>query len=422
VASAAATALGPLPYRPCVLEYIRSRAAHVDEVVLATAANSRIAGRVATETGLFASVLASDERINLSGQHKLLAIRNYAKNRPFDYIGDHRKDLPIWQAAREAIVVEDSSFLQPMIQGASRVINLPSGTNTTTRDWIKQLRVHQWSKNVLLALPLILAHKVADIPSLFKCAVAFAAFCFCASAVYLINDLIDLPHDRLHSTKSRRPLARGAISIRKAAIVAAILLLASLALPALLLPILFVGMLLGYVAMNLAYSFWLKRLAIVDVLLLAGFYVYRVLIGAVAIQVTVSFWLLAFSLFFFLALGIVKRYADLIQLSNIDQKGLGGRAYTTSDIDYFRSVGLSCGCMAVLVLALYLQSEEVTRLYSHPELLWLVCPLALYWMMRVWLIASRGHMSDDPILFALRDRVSYAVGGLTALLILFATL
>jgi 4-hydroxybenzoate polyprenyltransferase len=294
--------------------------------------------------------------------------------------------------------------------------------NVTVRDWLKQLRVHQWSKNVLLALPLILAHKVTTLPAVIACAIAVASFCFCASAVYIINDWIDLPHDRTHPTKSKRPLARGAILIRHSVGVAIGLLLSAILLPLAFLPTMFVWMLLGYIAVSIAYSLWLKRIVIVDVLLLAGFYVYRVLIGAVAIEVAVSFWLLAFSMFFFLALGIIKRYADLVQAAGANQTELAGRSYTTADIDFFRSMGLSCSCVAVLILALYLQSQDVTALYSRPEILWLVCPLALYWMMRIWLIASRGDMPDDPILFALRDRASYMVGALTALLILFAAL
>ena len=163
-------------------------------------------------------------------------------------------------------------------------------------------------------------------------------------------------------------------------------------------PWLFLAMLVGYGAISLAYSLWLKRMPIVDVIFLAGFYVYRVLIGAVAIEVPASFWLLAFSMFFFLALGTMKRYADLTQAANSGHTGLAGRSYTTSDLEFFRSFGLTCSCLAVLVLALYVDSKEVKDLYRHPQVLWLVCPLALYWIMRAWLVASRGRMPDDPII------------------------
>ena len=188
------------------------------------------------------------------------------------------------------------------------------------------------------------------------------------------------------------------------------------------LPITFFWMLLGYIVLNIVYSIWLKRIAVLDVMLLAGFYVYRVLIGAMAIQVVISPWLLAFSMFFFLGLGMIKRFADLMLAAKSEQASVAGRSYTTADIDFVRSVGTSSSCVATLVLALYLQSAEVTHLYKRPQFLWLVCPLVMYWNLRAWLIANRGDMSDDPILFALRDPASYVVGAITAVLLVLATL
>jgi len=252
------------------------------------------------------------------------------------------------------------------------------------------------------------------------CLVAMVAFSLFASAVYIVNDLIDLPHDREHPTKSKRPLAQGIITIRQAAAASGALAGFAALLSVAFLPWMFLVMLAGYGMMSFAYSVWLKRVVVMDVLLLASFYVYRVLIGAEAINVDVSFWLLAFSMFFFLALGIIKRYADLVQAANVGQERVGGREYTTADVEFFRSLGVSSSIGAVLVLAFYIESYDVSRLYSSPKFLWLVCPLALYWIMRVWLIASRGNMPDDPIVFALRDWVSYLVAGLTGILILLA--
>jgi len=200
------------------------------------------------------------------------------------------------------------------------------------------------------------------------------------------------------------------------------LLVASLGLSAAFLPRDYVLMLLGYMGLNVAYTIWLKRVAVLDVILLAGFYVYRVLVGAVAIEVEISFWLLAFSMFFFLGLGMIKRFADLVLAEKSEHKTVAGRSYIAGDIEFFRSVGTAASCVAVLVLAFYLQSPEVSKLYTHPKLLWLVCPLVLYWNMRAWLVAQRGEMPDDPILFALRDPVSYVVGAAAAALLLLATL
>ena len=211
------------------------------------------------------------------------------------------------------------------------------------------------------------------------------------------------------------------ISIQAAAAVGLGLLVAATAISLAFLPLTFYWMLLGYLGLNVAYSIWLKRIAVLDVMLLAGFYVYRVLIGAVAIQVVISPWLLAFSMFFFLGLGLIKRFADLLLAADNEQVSVSGRSYTTRDIEFVRSLGMSSSCVAALVLALYLQSTEVSRLYKRPEFLWLVCPLVLYWNMRAWFIANRGEMSDDPILFALRDPASYVVGAITAVLLVCAT-
>jgi 4-hydroxybenzoate polyprenyltransferase len=249
--------------------------------------------------------------------------------------------------------------------------------------------------------------------------VAVAAFSLAASATYIGNDLLDLPFDREHPRKCNRPLASGLISIRAAVAVAACLLAAAFGISLVLLPVAFSAMLLGYLAINFCYSVWFKRVAVLDVMLLAGFYVYRVLIGAVAIQVVISPWLLAFSMFFFLGLGMIKRFADLVLAERKYQNAVAGRSYLTADMDFFRSVGTASSCVAVLVLALYLQSQEVTKLYAHPQMLWLVCPLVLYWNLRAWFVAQRGDMPDDPIVFALRDPVSYIVGALTAV-VLFA--
>jgi 4-hydroxybenzoate polyprenyltransferase/phosphoserine phosphatase len=420
VADATGHLLGPLPYRQSVLDYIRDHANRSEPVVLATAANERIANQVSRELGLFSDVMASDDEHNLSGERKLTRIREFAGGRPFAYMGDHAKDIPIWLACERAIVVGDS-HLEEQISQVPEVVVIPTERRATWRDWVRQLRCHQWSKNLLLIAALILAHQVTYLPAVIACLLAVIAFSLTASAVYVGNDLIDLPHDRQHPRKRNRPLASGVISIKAAATVGFGLLVAATAISLAFLPLTFYWMLLGYLGLNVAYSIWLKRIAVLDVMLLAGFYVYRVLIGAVAIQVVISPWLLAFSMFFFLGLGLIKRFADLLLAADNEQVSVSGRSYTTRDIEFVRSLGMSSSCVAALVLALYLQSTEVTQLYKRPEFLWLVCPLVLYWNMRAWFIANRGEMSDDPILFALRDPASYVVGAITAVLLVCAT-
>jgi 4-hydroxybenzoate polyprenyltransferase/phosphoserine phosphatase len=421
VAAASAHLLGRLPFRESVLRYVREHANGSGPVVLATAANYRVARQVAMEQDLFTDVLASDERLNLSGEQKLAKIREHSAGHAFAYIGDDRKDIPIWRAAQRAIVVDTARHLQDQLKTVPEVVVIPADRKATPRDWIRQLRCHQWSKNLLLVAPLILAHKIASLPAVLACLTAFIAFSLTASATYIGNDLLDLPFDREHPRKRNRPLASSLISIRSALAHALYLLAFAFFLSLALLPADFVWMLLGYVGLSFCYSIWLKRVAVLDVLMLAGFYVYRVLIGAVAIQVVISPWLLAFSMFFFLGLGMIKRFADLVLAEKAGQTSVAGRSYVTADIDFFRSVGTASSCVAVLVLALYLQSQEVSKLYARPQLLWMVCPLVLYWNLRVWFVAQRGEMPDDPILFALRDPVSYVVGALTALVLFAAT-
>jgi 4-hydroxybenzoate polyprenyltransferase len=421
VAAAAAHLLGRLRYRESVLNTIHEQVNAGGLVVLATGANYRIADRMSNELGVFSGVLASDAHRNLSGEAKLARIQEHSAGRPFAYIGNSRKDIPIWQAAERAIVVDSSHRLQDQIRPAKQVIVIPGDRQPTAGEWMRQLRCHQWSKNLLLVVGLILAHKLTSLHALLACLVSVVAFSSTASATYIVNDLLDLPFDREHPRKRMRPLAGDLISIHSAATMAIGLFAMAFGVSLLLLPLNFTWMLLGYIVLSICYSVWLKRVAVLDVMLLAGFYMYRVLIGAVATQVFISPWLLAFSMFFFLGLAMIKRFTDLVRAEKAEGVFVAGRAYATSDIDFFRSVGTASSCVAVLVLALYLQSQEVTKLYSRPQLLWLVCPLVLYWNLRVWFIAQRGEMPDDPILFALRDPVSYVVGALT-LLLLFAAI
>jgi 4-hydroxybenzoate polyprenyltransferase len=422
VAAATADLLGPLPYRKSVLEYIRHNAPPGEPVLLATAANERIAESISKDLGLFSTVVASDEQLNCSGARKLARIREFANGRPIAYMGDHAKDLPIWQECARAIVVAGSPRLVQRVSGAPEVVVIPADHKPRLRDWWKQIRGHQWSKNLLLFAPLVLAHLVTSPPAVVAAVLAVIVFSLTASSVYIANDLVDLPHDRQHARTRNRPLASGLISIRSALVVGALFLVIGFGVSLAFLPPTFTVMLLGYLVFNALYSLWLKRIPVLDMLLLAGFYVYRVLIGGVAVGAVISPWLPAFSMFFFLSLGIIKRYSDLMLAARHNQTKVAGRSYTMADIDFIRTAGISSSCVAVLVLALYLQSAEVTHLYHRPQILWLVCPLVLYWSLRAWYIANRGEMDDDPINFALRDVTSYVVGAITAALLLAATL
>jgi 4-hydroxybenzoate polyprenyltransferase len=279
----------------------------------------------------------------------------------------------------------------------------------------RALRVYQWVKNSLVFIPLLMAHRVLEADLLIQAVYAFFALSLCASGTYVINDLADIESDRVHPTKRNRPFAAGALSLRFGMVLAPVLVLLAFGLSLLTLPVFFTILLAVYVATTVAYSFALKREPIVDVLTLAGLYTLRVLAGAAATGVLVSEWLLAFSLFFFFSLALVKRYAELRLLEKHPEPWSNRRGYQIDDLTLMRGLGPASGYMAVLVLALYITSAEVGELYPRAELLWLISPLLLYWTTRIWLLAHRGQMNDEPILFTVRDRTSYVVGALIAL-------
>lgn len=298
---------------------------------------------------------------------------------------------------------------------------LPAAVSATWIEWVRQLRLHQWSKNLLIAVPLIAAHEVTNWPLLGRTVAAFFAFSFIASAVYVVNDLLDLEADRAHQKKRHRPLAAGVISVRQAMLVAVGLVAAGTTLGLSLLPGLFTVLVLGYFALSLVYSVSLKRRTIIDVITLALFYAYRVIVGSVATGITCSPWLLAFSLFFFLSLALLKRYAELEFHGQHGEEPADARAYRLADAPILRSFGIGASMVSGLVVVLYLQSTDVLEQYRRPEWLWLVCPLVLAWSMRAWLYASRGEMHVDPVVFALKDKGSHLLALATLLLLVIAS-
>jgi 4-hydroxybenzoate polyprenyltransferase len=283
-------------------------------------------------------------------------------------------------------------------------------------NWGRALRVHHWLKNLLLFVPLLAAHRYSESRLIFLALVAFLSFGLCASSAYILNDLLDLQNDRHHSRKRSRPFASGQLSIRSGMIAFPLLLIAAFGLGIWLLPIAFALGLASYYALTLAYSLWLKRRVVIDVIILAGLYTLRVIAGALALGIMLSFWLLAFSMFIFLSLALVKRYAELFQIRALrNDDPAPGRAYYADDLQMIASLGAASGYMAVMVLALYIDDERTTQLYTHPEFIWLTCPLLLTWITRVWMLAHRGAMNEDPVVFAAGDRVSLSIGTLIAL-------
>lgn len=287
---------------------------------------------------------------------------------------------------------------------------------------VKALRAHQWIKNVLVFVPLLMAHKILDTPSLVRAVYALVAWCLCASGIYLLNDIFDLKTDRLHPRKKFRPLAAGTLAIASVWILIPLLILAGLGIAFFLLPEPFGPALVLYLALTTAYSMYLKRLLMVDVLVLAGLYTLRVLSGGFATGIPVSPWLLAFSMFLFLSLAFVKRYTEL-RAATPDALPLASRRnYTIDDTELLKNFGTVSGYLSVLVLVLYINSKEVVSLYRQPTILWLVGPCLLYWITRVWLLAHRGKVDEDPIVFTVKDPASYVVGAVVVAVVIAATL
>jgi 4-hydroxybenzoate polyprenyltransferase len=410
-----------LPYRREVLEYIGKARDSGTPVILATASHHRIADGVAAHLGLFSAVLASDAETNLSGRRKLNAVLARTGKRPFAYVGDAAVDIPLWEAADTAVLIEPTSRILRRLKGHPRLnILLSKHRPGRLRTWIKALRIHQWAKNLLVFLPAIMAHRVAEPAIVLHLLLAFLSLSLMASSVYLLNDLLDLEDDRQHLKKKYRPLAAGTFSIRTALCLMPIFLISSYTIALLLLPLPFSFSLIIYLLLTSLYSFILKQKIIIDIILLATLYTFRVIVGALAVNILVSSWLLAFSMFFFLSLALMKRYSELLMMhESLEQ--IPGRGYMRSDCETTMASGIASGQLSLLVFALFMNSRHMQELYGKPELLWLVLPVLFYWITRMWMIAHRGEMIEDPIVFTIKDPTSYVALGIIILLLLAAS-
>jgi 4-hydroxybenzoate polyprenyltransferase len=380
--------------------------------LLVTASDRRMADPVAAYLGLFSEVLASDGKTNLRGKNKVAKLVERFGERGFDYAGNSSVDLPVWAQSRQALVVNATVGLEDRARRGGPVGGVFPAPGSAWRASIQALRPHQWVKNLILFVPLVTSHKITQLPLVLNAVVAFVAFCLCASGVYVLNDLYDLDADRHHPAKRMRPFASGRLPLQ-AGLIAAPILVAIGGFLACRLAWSFAAVLAFYFVLTTAYSHGLKRIALVDVFCLAGLYTLRLIAGHESTGVDYSAWLLVFSMFIFLSLALVKRFVELNAARSRERSDILGRGYLAEDAGLVASLGTTSGYMAVLVLALYVNSQEVKVLYHQRMLLLLICPLLLYWISRVWLIAHRSQMHDDPIVFALKDRASYVVGVLT---------
>jgi 4-hydroxybenzoate polyprenyltransferase len=396
-----------LPFRADVVQFLREEKAAGRRLVLATASWQDLAAEVAAHVGLFDRVLATNERQNLKSAVKAEAIRIDAGGAPFEYLGNSRADRPVWQLALAGHVVGNEAEARKLSRDGKLGRVFPTGGAwSPVAAAVRGARVHQWAKNLLLFLPLLGAHRIADPGSVTAALVAFAAFCLMSSGTYFANDLLDLESDRVHPTKRDRPVAAGGLHLSVAVALAVLLPLASILLASVL-PAAFRASLLLYLATTLCYSLILKRVAVVDVITLASLYALRVIAGALAIAAPLSFWMLAFCLFLFFSLALLKRYAEIHSDATGATGLLPGRGYSAGDASLVQSLGTTSGMLSVLVLALYVNGETARVLYSSPDVLWLLCPAHLFWVSRAWLLASHGRMHEDPVLFAIKDSGSY---------------
>lgn len=412
-----------LPYHQELIAYLRAEKARGRRIYLATASHEIPARAIARHLRLFDGVFASSDTVNLKGPRKLARIETELGAGNFHYAANGRVDLPLFEAAQGAMLVAPETGVKRRMCRAGIVpVAEFDGPARSFRSYVKALRLHQWLKNTLIFLPLLLAHKVSDLAALQQSALAFLAFGLCASSVYLLNDLLDLADDRRHPEKRQRPFAAGLMPVSHGLVLGGVLLAASAAIAALL-PWQFSAVLASYYAMTLAYSFFFKRTLLFDVIVLAALYTSRIVAGSAALAIERSPWLLAFSVFLFFSLALVKRYVELGQARDT-QTSLSERArgYRSADRETLSQFGVASGLISVLVLALYIDSDTVRELYGHPEIIWFLCPLMLYLITRIWVLARRGELPGDPVLFAARDWRSQCIVGLGALLLLAATL
>ena len=407
-----------LPYDDEVLARIRQARAQGRLVYLASASHERLIKAIAEHLGLFDGWFASDETTNLAGEAKAQRLVEVFGERGFDYIGNDAADLPVWSRAERAIAVRTPAGVRRKLARLHAEPEHLPHAGATWRTWLKLFRVHQYAKNALVFLPLLAGH-VVDAQAFVYTLLAAIAFSLCASGVYILNDLIDLQDDRRHRSKRNRPLASGAIPLMHGVIAAPVLLAAAFGVAAAVSPA-FLAVLAGYLALTTAYTFFLKRKMLVDVITLGALYAIRVIGGAVAINVAVSSWLVGFCLSFFISLALIKRYVELAARLDANLPDPTNRDYRTGDLGMVAALAAAAGFNAVTVFALYISSDPVRQLYSRPEVLWLVCPILFYWIARALMQAQRREMDDDPVVFALRDRMSLASGVAAGAMVLAA--
>lgn len=409
-----------LPYNEPLLDFLRQEHQRGRTLVLCTATHESIAQKIAEHLGIFSQVMATQGSHNLLRKNKADALVAAFGEKSFDYVGNSQDDVIVWTHARHAIVVNAPAKVLEQAKKVCEVTRIYPPFGQVVRTTLRAMRVHQWLKNLLLFIPALAAHQLFHGTAFASLLLAFVVFSLCASSVYIINDLLDIGSDRQHDRKKHRPLAAGTLSIQRACVLAGTLILSTVFF-SLALSFYFLCTLLLYFMLTLAYSLWLKQLLLLDCITLAILYTLRIVAGGAVLQVALSPWLLTFSIFLFLSLAFVKRYAELYKLVGTKKEKACGRSYTVRDLPLVQTFGIVSAYTSVLVMALYLNSDIVVTLYTQPILLWFSIPILLYWCSWMWIQAHRGHMREDPVLYAIKDRVSLACGAVFAVVFFMAS-
>ena len=407
-----------LPLNTEFLNYLRGEKAKGRKLILISASDQTLVRKVGDHIGLFDDSIGSDGHFNLKAGNKLRRIRQLTTG-DFAYAGNSTADLPIWSAAQHALMVNCDDKLVKRLGGGDKAVSRFDQPESVLLKLWHAMRPHQWLKNLLLFVPLVLSHQLDQTGMLLMAVIGFISFSLCASSVYLLNDLLDLDSDRLHDSKHRRPFAAGELPLSTGLVAAPVLLSVAFAV-ALLLPPAFLYILFLYWLLTCCYSFFLKRLFLVDVALLAMLYTIRIIAGSAAISVASTDFLVAFSLFLFLGLALVKRVTELGRLAASNKVAIEGRAYSERHLRLLSIIGSGSSLISVLIFIFYINAPDTTRLYSSPQVLWLICLLLVYLLARIWRQARTGKLDEDPVLFAITDRASQFIALLCGVLIWLA--
>ncbi len=408
-----------LPYRDDILRLVKARRQSGAKTILLSASNRDLVSAVSRHCQCFDEADGSTENLNLKGKNKLAWIESRYPG-SFEYIGDSSADLPIWRKSTHAVLVNPSNSTSSKVKSIGNQCEVIQDQPDLPRLIKKQLRVNQWIKNLLIAVPLIAAHQVKNFDLVFSTILAMISFSLIASMVYVMNDMLDVENDRKHPTKKERPFASGRLPLKTGFFLAPVLGLASFGVASTL-GWSFVAVIALYFSANVIYSVRLKEAIMLDVVTLASFYTMRLMAGSAATDIAISQWLLSFSTFFFLGLAMVKRYTELLRMVSRNNSALHGRGYTAEDKAPVLIMGITCSLLSILILALYFASPDIQVLYTNPTRLWMIAPILLFWTGRVWLLTHRGQVDDDPVVFAVKDKVSIAVAVFFLLVISWAT-